>query len=243
MTNPFESPQTFETPVYYSTNIVRAQAAEIRRIVGKLGPLTWAIIYFHKIIGRPIFAGFGIAHDSIKFITVEETPTYAMDSLSEVMAEFEAMEAKLLVAHTVDSIGKIESFALNYLMPDNKIHGAAIYTKSELSGQKMELVETYVGSILEDNRRVSTTSSAQRLNTPPEFVAEYLVGVRLAELVARHQQRLTEIDSPAMVLDEAMVREALQENSRLSVKFHRNRKVMIPLSENQVAQIRLEQSK
>jgi len=237
--NPYQPPQSQER-VYYTTNIVAASREEIRRVVGNPGFIAWAIIHFHKLIHRPIFAGFGIAHDSLEFLPIEAVPTYASECMAVEVDEVNEQQGSFLFAHKVDCLGRIETWALDFLLPERSICGAVLYTRSELNGKPVEQTEVYCGSIHENDDRITTTSSLERLDTPSEFHGEYLPDASFAELVARQTQRMEEMVSPAIPFDEQRLKEYLLANSRRNVKFQLGRKVMIPLSDTQVANLRAE---
>jgi hypothetical protein len=239
--NPYASPSPRydKQTVYYAMDLARSSLGEIWR-VGYPNLVGIGIALLAKLFGCPLRGNVGIAYGSIAFVEVSEVPAHVVTALEPICRDCESFGFRKRFAYRLPVLGNAEAYAIMLSNLVGSISSQACYVRN---GKKKESIVAFL-SYLDDESVLSTTNGRRRLRTPPAIDVSYLPGSTVGQVLARHESRIASaaIAQPRS-LDDAELRDAVTGNVRRAASFHEARGVYVPLTNAEVAKLKVESAR
>lgn len=232
--NPYEPPRHggWDETNYYTTVVTRLTWAEIWRILRPNFPAILAVMA-KKLLGGAIITPLAISHDAEQFLAWEDTPEAVRDA---VQLDCDTLRNEGFVpcfAHTTPALGDWEGYGMHLLHPQGHTWATLVWARYMATG----LQTTVVVSRLRENRLLSTTNARRQLTPPPYVEPVYLPGAPVSAVIARHRERLAQLNLDTVVKQDAeALRATVVWMGQELVAFHRARGVWRPLTFEEMQQ-------
>lgn len=231
--NPYAAPQLDgdsrsapdESIPYFQSDSRRVTYAEYWKLCGNwLEFILSATFKTLHIRLRPQFAF--ARFDHMRLVDVHQVGDPARATLRPLAEQFVQEGLRYALSYQVPTVGLVELLVSVFLSEDRQFVGYLVYVRFWNRLRTFERIRYSLTSELSDGRMLVTTSSEQELFDPPGYEFERRPRDTLAQLVARHRERIANSATPPVEFasDEDLL-EMLRRNERRTMEFHYGRGV------------------
>ncbi len=220
--------------VFYKTRMNRLTFGELWRM--SPDPLTFLIASGMKMFGKLPDGDLGVCRlDSLERLDESEVPDHVHESWSKWVDACEAEGIGLEFYYTVPVVGHdVEAYAAAMLGDGGQVAAQALYARQK----HVEKAVLALFSRLGDGRQLMTSSKRREMEIPPGIEVVRLPRGTPSAVVARHLERVRSIGGATPIRPEHLERLILEFTNR-ETDFHIERGVYVPMSEDEVASIRV----